>query len=50
MSGTEARTTDVETTGMTGTGDDAGSAAERLGGPLEDQQSRDIGERGRDRR
>ena len=42
MSGTEARTTDVETTGMSETGDEAGSAAERLGGPLEDQQSRDT--------
>jgi hypothetical protein len=42
MSGTEARTTDVETIGMTETGDDAGSAAEWLGGPLEDEQSRDM--------
>jgi hypothetical protein len=41
MSGTEATTTDDGTTGTTETRDDAGSAAERLGGPLEDEQSRD---------
>ena len=40
MSSTEARTTD-ETTGTTEMRDDAGSAAERLGGPLEDEQTRD---------
>ena len=42
MSGTEARTTDGGTTGTTETRDDAGSAAERLGGPLEDEQTRDT--------
>ena len=41
MSGTEARTTDG-TTGTTEMRDDAGSAAERLGGPLEDEQTRDT--------
>jgi hypothetical protein len=41
MSGTEARTTDG-TTGTTEMGDDAGSAAERLGGPLENEQTRDT--------
>jgi hypothetical protein len=46
MSGTEARTPDAETTGTAETRDDASSAAERLGGPLEDEQSRD--ELGRD--
>ena len=46
MSGTEATTTDGETTDTTDTRDDASSAAERLGGPLEDEQSRD--ELGRD--
>jgi hypothetical protein len=40
MSGTEARTTDAETTGTADTRDDASSAAERLGGPIEDEQSR----------
>ena len=42
MSGTEARTTDGGTTGTTESRDDASSAAERLGGPLEDEQSRDM--------
>ena len=42
MSGTEARTTDGGTTDTTEIRDDAGSAAERLGGPLEDEQSRDT--------
>jgi hypothetical protein len=42
MSGTEARTTDGGTTGTTEIRDDANSAAERLGGPLEDEQSRDT--------
>jgi hypothetical protein len=46
MSGTEPMTTDGGTTGTTETRDDASSAAERLGGPLEDEQSRD--ELGRD--
>ena len=41
MSGTEARTTDG-TTGTTEMRDDAGSAAERLGGPLENEQTRDT--------
>jgi hypothetical protein len=48
MSGTEARTTDGGTTGNTEIRG-AGSAAERLGGPLEDEQSRDTtGEAGAD--
>jgi hypothetical protein len=42
MSGTEARTTDGGTTGTTEIRDDAGSAAERLGGPLENEQTRDT--------
>ena len=42
MSGTEARTTDGGTTGTTETRDDASSAAERLGGPLEHEPSRDT--------
>jgi hypothetical protein len=41
MSGTEATTTDGEATGTTETRNDASSAAERLGGPIEDEQSRD---------
>ena len=41
MSGTEARTTEG-TTGTPETRDDASSAAERLGGPLEDEQTRDT--------
>jgi hypothetical protein len=41
MSGTEATTTNDEMTGATETRDDASSAAERLGGPFEDEQSRD---------
>ncbi len=45
MSGTEARTTDGETTDTTETREDAGSAAERLGGPIEDEQSPDIARR-----
>jgi hypothetical protein len=46
MSGTESITTDGGTTGTTKTRDDASSAAERMGGPIEDEQSRD--ELGRD--
>jgi hypothetical protein len=42
MSGTEARTTDGGTAGMTETEDDAGSAAEWLRWPVEDEQSRDT--------
>jgi hypothetical protein len=42
MSGTEARTTDGRTTGTTESRDDASSAAERLGGPLEGEQSADT--------
>jgi hypothetical protein len=41
MSGTEPITTDDGRTGTTETRDDSSSAAERLGGPLEDEQSRD---------
>jgi len=46
MSGTEARTTDDGTTGTTESRDDASSAAERLGGPLEDEQSPDSASEG----
>ena len=42
MSGTEARTTDGGTTGTNETRHDASTAAERLGGPVEDEQSRDT--------
>src|SRR5215217_6538355 len=42
MIGTEARTTDGGTTGTNLTSHDASTAAERLGGPLEDEQSRDT--------
>jgi hypothetical protein len=42
MSGTKARTTDGRTTGTNGTRHDASTAAERLGGPLKDEQSRDT--------
>ena len=42
MSGTEARATDSGTTDTTETKDDASSAAERLGGPLEPEPSRDT--------
>jgi len=42
MIGTEARTTDGGTTGTNLTRHDASTAAERLGGPLEDEQSRDT--------
>jgi hypothetical protein len=42
MSGTEARTTDGGATGTNETRHDASTAAERLGGPLEDEQSRDT--------
>jgi hypothetical protein len=42
MSGTKARTTDSGTTGTSETTHDARSAAERLGGPLEDERSRDT--------
>jgi hypothetical protein len=45
MSGTEARSTDGGTTGTTESRDDASSAAERLGGPLEDEQSSDTARR-----
>ncbi|HEY6688103.1 MAG TPA: hypothetical protein VI094_18055 [Propionibacteriaceae bacterium] len=45
MSSTEARTTDGGTAGTTESRDDAGSAAERLGGPIEDEQSRDTARR-----
>jgi hypothetical protein len=47
MSGTEARTTDGERTGTNETRHDASTAAERLGGPLEDEQSRDTASRRR---
>ena len=46
MSGTEARTTDDGTTGTTESRDDASSAAERLGGPLEDEQLSDSASEG----
>jgi hypothetical protein len=42
MSVTEARTMDGGTTGINETGYDASSAAERLGWPLVDEQSRDM--------
>jgi hypothetical protein len=42
MSGTEARTTDGETTDTTETRQVASSAAERLGGPLDDERTRDT--------
>jgi hypothetical protein len=42
MSGTEARTTDGGTTGTAETRHDASTVAERLGGPLDDEQSRDT--------
>jgi hypothetical protein len=42
MSGTKARTTDGGTTGTNETRHDAITAAERLGEPLEDEQSRDT--------
>jgi hypothetical protein len=42
MSGTEARTADRGTTGTNQTRDDASTAAERLGWPLVDEQSRDT--------
>ena len=42
MIGTEARTTDGGTTGTNGTRHNDSTAAERLGGPLEDAQSRDT--------
>jgi hypothetical protein len=45
MSSTEARTTDDGTTGTTQSRDDASSAAERLGGPIEDEQSPDTARR-----
>jgi hypothetical protein len=45
MSSTEARTTDGETTDTTETREVASSAAERLGGPIEDEQSPDIARR-----
>jgi hypothetical protein len=42
MSGTAERTTDGGTTGTNDTGDDAITAAERLGWALQDDQSRDM--------
>ena len=42
MSGTEARTSDGGTTGTTETRPDASTAAERLGAPLQDEQSRET--------
>jgi hypothetical protein len=45
MSSTEARTTDSDTTDTTETRDDASTAAERLGGPLEGEQSPDTARR-----
>ena len=42
MSGTKARTTEGGTTGTNQTRHDASTAAERLGVPLEDEQSRDT--------
>jgi hypothetical protein len=42
MSGTEARTTDGGTTGTIETSHDASTAAERLGWPLVDEQSRET--------
>ena len=42
MSVIDARTTDGGTTGTNETRHDASTAAERLGGPLEDEQSRDT--------
>ena len=49
MSGTEATTTDGGTSGTTETRHDASTAAEQLGGPLEDEQSRDTGGQSRHR-
>ena len=42
MSSTEARTTGGETTDTTETREVASSAAERLGGPLDDERTRDT--------
>jgi hypothetical protein len=42
MSGIEARTMDGGTTGANGIRHNADTAAERVGGPLEDEQSRDT--------
>src|SRR5215203_190858 len=42
MSGTKTRTTDGGTTGTNATRHDASTAAERLGWPLKDEQSRDT--------
>jgi hypothetical protein len=42
MSGTEARTRDGETTDTTETREVASSAAERLGGPLDDERTHDT--------
>jgi hypothetical protein len=42
MSGTKTRTTDSGTTGTSETRHDASPAPERPGGPLEDEQSRDM--------
>ena len=42
MSGTKARTTDGGTTGTNQTRHDASTAAERLDGPLDDEQSPDT--------
>ena len=45
MSSTEARTTDGGTTGTPQTRNDASSAAERLGGPIEDEPRQDTARR-----
>jgi hypothetical protein len=45
MSSTEPTSTYGETSGTRQTSDDAGSAAERLGGPMEDEQSPDTARR-----
>ena len=45
MSSTDATTTDDGTTGSPQKRDDASSAAERLGGPIDDEQSPDIARR-----
>jgi hypothetical protein len=42
MSGTQVRTTDGRTTGTNDTGHDASTAAERLGWPIVDEESRDT--------
>ena len=45
MSSTEATTTDGGTTGTPQTRNDASSAAERLGGPIEDEPRQDTARR-----